>query len=156
MRRRNIRAPPRSPAYRRQWAVWQHALEACERHYGTPVDVHDPIAHRRFVVDDISRAMGGFWHQVSMPCSRYVKHAESGSTLEIEGGCQRICNRPKPVVRRQDAPACWSTLRRLRSPILRTCGFSPATHVRSISQDKSLDIDGDFDFELVTFCCAAA
>jgi CMP-N,N'-diacetyllegionaminic acid synthase len=144
-----------------KWNVWQHALEACERHYGAPVDIYvdldctSPLRE----VDDISRAIAQF---VSAGVDAVFSVCEARKNpyfnmLEIEDGCQRICKPlPRPIVRRQDAPRVLEHVASIYvlSPayIRRGTGLlSGCTQGYDIGQEKSLDIDSDFDFELVSF-----
>ena len=144
-----------------KWNVWQHALEACERHYGAPVDIYvdlDCTSPLRDV-DDISRAIAQF---VSAGVDAVFSVCEARKNpyfnmLEIEDGCQRICKPlPRPIVRRQDAPRVLEHVASIYvlSPayIRRGTGLlSGCTQGYDIGQEKSLDIDSDFDFELVSF-----
>ena len=144
-----------------KWNVWQHALEACEQHYGAPVDIYvdldctSPLRE----VDDISRAIAQF---VSAGVDAVFSVCEARKNpyfnmLEIEDGCQRICKPlPRPIVRRQDAPRVLEHVASIYvlSPayIRRGTGLlSGCTQGYDIGQEKSLDIDSDFDFELVSF-----
>jgi len=144
-----------------KWNVWQHALEACERHYGAPFDIYvdldctSPLRE----VDDISRAIAQF---VSAGVDAVFSVCEARKNpyfnmLEIEGSCQRICKPlPRPIVRRQDAPRVLEHVASIYvlSPayIRRGTGLlSGCTQGYDIGQEKSLDIDSDLDFELVSF-----
>ena len=144
-----------------KWAVWQHALEACERHYGTPVDVYvdldctSPLRE----VNDISRAIAQFL-RADVDAVFSVCEARKNpyfNMLEVEAGCQRICKPlPHAIVRRQDAPRVLehvASIYVLSPEYLRrgTGLLSGCTQGYDIGQDKSLDIDSDFDFELVTY-----
>ena len=144
-----------------KWNVWKHALEACEQHYGAPVDIYvdlDCTSPLRDV-DDISRAIAQF---VSAGVDAVFSVCEARKNpyfnmLEIEDGCQRICKPlPRPIVRRQDAPRVLEHVASIYvlSPayIRRGTGLlSGCTQGYDIGQEKSLDIDSDFDFELVSF-----
>jgi CMP-N-acetylneuraminic acid synthetase len=144
-----------------KWAVWQHALEACERHYGAPIDVYvdldctSPLRE----VEDISRAIAQF-RATGVDAVFSVCEARKNpyfNMLEIEDGCQRICKPlPKPIVRRQDAPRVLEHVASIyvlsRDYLRRGNGLlSGCTQGYDIGQAKSLDIDSDFDFELVEF-----
>jgi CMP-N,N'-diacetyllegionaminic acid synthase len=144
-----------------KWGVWQHALEACERHYGVPVDVYvdldctSPLRE----VEDISRALAQF-ASAGVDAVFSVCEARKNpyfNMLEVEDGCQRICKPlPRPIVRRQDAPRVLEHVASIYvlSPayIRRGTGLlSGCTQGYDIGQEKSLDIDSDFDFDLVAF-----
>jgi len=136
-----------------KWNVWQH--------YGAPVDIYvdlDCTSPLRDV-DDISRAIAQF---VSAGVDAVFSVCEARKNpyfnmLEIEDGCQRICKPlPRPIVRRQDAPRVLEHVASIYvlSPayIRRGTGLlSGCTQGYDIGQEKSLDIDSDFDFELVSF-----
>jgi CMP-N,N'-diacetyllegionaminic acid synthase len=144
-----------------KWAVWQHALESCERHYGTPVDIYvdldctSPLRE----VDDISRAIAQFRlggvDAVFSVCE--ARKNPYFNMLEIDGDCQRICKPlPHAIIRRQDAPRVLEHVASIYvlapSYLRRGTGLlSGCTQGYDIGQEKSLDIDSDFDFELVTF-----
>ena len=77
--------------------------------------------------------------------------------LEVVDGVQRICKQlPKPIVRRQDAPQVFEHVASIYvlSPAYLRSGtglLSGRTHGYDIGADKSLDIDSEFDFELVEY-----
>ena len=144
-----------------KWDVWQHALDACERHYGDPVDVYvdldctSPLRE----VEDISRAIAQF---VSSGVDAVFSVCEARKNpyfnmLEIADGCQRICKPlPRPIVRRQDAPRVLehvASIYVLAPAYLRrgTGLLSGCTQGYDIGQAKSFDIDSDVDFDLVAF-----
>lgn len=144
-----------------KWSVWQHALEACERHYGEPVDVYvdldctSPLRE----VDDIRRAIAQY-QAAGVDAVFSVCDARKNpyfNMLEVEGGCQRICKPlPAPILRRQDAPRVLehvASIYVLSPEYLRrgTGLLSGCTQGYDIGQEKSLDIDSEFDLELVTF-----
>jgi len=144
-----------------KWPVWQHALEACERHYGTPIDAYvdldctSPLRE----VEDISRAIAQFLASgvdaVFSVCE--ARKNPYFNMLEAEGGCLRMSKTlPTAIVRRQDAPRVLEHVASIYvlSPeyLRRGSGLlSGCTQGYDIGQAKSLDIDSDFDLELVTF-----
>ena len=144
-----------------KWKVWQHALDACERHYGSPVDVYvdlDCTSPLRDV-EDISRAIAQF---LSSGADAVFSVCEARKNpyfnmLEIEDGCQRICKPlPTPIVRRQDAPRVLEHVASIYvlSPAYLRRGtglLSGCTQGYDIGQAKSFDIDSDVDFDLVAF-----
>ena len=144
-----------------KWGVWQHALDACERHYAAPVDIFvdldctSPLRE----VDDISRAIAQF---VSSRADAVFSVCEARKNpyfnmLEVEDGCQRICKPlPQPIVRRQDAPRVLEHVASIYvlSPAYLRRGtglLSGCTQGYDIGQGKSFDIDSDVDFDLVAF-----
>jgi CMP-N-acetylneuraminic acid synthetase len=77
--------------------------------------------------------------------------------LEIEHGTLRICKSlPAPIVRRQDAPAVFehvASVYVLDPEYLRrgTGLLSGRTQGYDIGSAKSLDVDSEFDFELIEY-----
>jgi len=146
-----------------KWEVWQHALEACDRHYPEPVDLYvdlDCTSPLRDV-DDISRAIAQLRaadpgvDAVFSVCE--ARKNPYFNMLEIEDGRLRIC---KPlqgaVVRRQDAPKVFehvASIYVLRPAYLRRGSglLSGRTEGFDIGADKSLDVDSEFDFELIEY-----
>jgi len=144
-----------------KWSVWQHALEACERHYQEPVDIYvdlDCTSPLRDV-EDISGAISQFRSQnvdaVFSVCD--ARKNPYFNMLEIDGECLRMSKPlPHPIVRRQDAPRVLEHVASIYvlSPAYLRRGtglLSGCTAGYDIGQEKSLDIDSDFDFELVSF-----
>ncbi len=143
-----------------KWHVWQHALDACERHYGAPVDIYvdlDCTSPLRDV-EDISRAIAQF-RQARVDAVFSVCEARKNpyfNLLEVEGDRLRICKPlPGAVVRRQDAPRVLehvASIYVLSPDYLRrgTGLLSGRTQGYDIGQAKSLDVDSDFDLALIT------
>jgi CMP-N-acetylneuraminic acid synthetase len=144
-----------------KWSVWQHALDACERHYQSPIDVFvdlDCTSPLRDV-EDISGAIVQFLaarvDAVFSVCE--ARKNPYFNMLEVVDGCQRLSKSlPNPIVRRQDAPRVLEHVASIYvlAPdyIRRGTGLlSGCTQGYDIGQAKSLDIDSDFDFELVAY-----
>ncbi len=144
-----------------KWEVWQHALTACEAHYGTPVDLFvdlDCTSPLRDV-EDISKAIAQF-RASDVDAVFTVCDARKNpyfNMLEEEDGILRICKKlPKPIVRRQDAPCVYehvASIYVLSPDYLRrgTGLLSGRTHGYDIGTAKSPDIDSEFDFEFVEY-----
>lgn len=144
-----------------KWDVWQHALEACDRHYAEPVDLFvdlDCTSPLRDV-EDISKAIAQF-RATQVDAVFSVCEARKNpyfNMIEIENGCQRICKTlPHPIVRRQDAPQVYehvASIYVLSPEYLRqgTGLLSGCTQGYDIGPAKSLDVDSQFDFELIEF-----
>ncbi len=144
-----------------KWGVWQHALAACDAHYAEPIDVYvdlDCTSPLRDV-EDISRAIAQFRAQ---PTDAVFSVCEARKNpyfnmLEVVDGCQRMCKTlAQPIVRRQDAPKVYehvASIYVLSPAYLRTGTglLSGCTHGYDIGADKSLDVDSEFDFELIEF-----
>jgi CMP-N-acetylneuraminic acid synthetase len=144
-----------------KWEVWQHALHACEAHFGEPIDLFvdlDCTSPLRDV-EDISRAIAQF-RSSDVDAVFSVCEARKNpyfNMLEVDDGCLRICKAlPKPIVRRQDAPKVYehvASIYVLSPDYLRrgTGLLSGRTHGYDIGTAKSPDIDSEFDFEFVEY-----
>ena len=144
-----------------KWEVWQHALTACEAHYGSPVDLFvdlDCTSPLRDV-EDISKAISQF-RASDVDAVFTVCDARKNpyfNMLEEDDGILRICKKlPKPIVRRQDAPCVYehvASIYVLSPDYLRrgTGLLSGRTQGYDIGTAKSPDIDSEFDFELVEY-----
>ncbi len=144
-----------------KWEVWQHALQACEAHYGEPIDLFvdlDCTSPLRDV-EDISRAIAQF-RSSDVDAVFSVCEARKNpyfNMLEVDDGYLRICKAlPKPIVRRQDAPKVYehvASIYVLSPDYLRrgTGLLSGRTHGYDIGTAKSPDIDSEFDFEFVEY-----
>lgn len=144
-----------------KWQVWQHALAECERHYGPGIelfvdlDCTSPLRD----VSDISRAIEQF-RRSDVDAVFSVCQARKNpyfNMLELEGDYLRMCKTlPKPIVRRQDAPKVFehvASIYVLSPDYLRrgTGLLSGRTQGYDIGAEKSLDIDSQFDFELIEY-----
>lgn len=144
-----------------KWEVWQHALQACEAHYGETIDLFvdlDCTSPLR-AVDDISKAIAQY-RASDVDAVFTVCEARKNpyfNMLEVVDGYQRICKQlPKPIVRRQDAPKVYehvASIYVLSPDYLRrgTGLLSGRTQGYDIGANKSLDIDSEFDFELIEY-----
>jgi CMP-N,N'-diacetyllegionaminic acid synthase len=147
-----------------KWQVWQHALQACEAHYREPIDLFvdldctSPLRE----VQDISKAIAQFKTSGMDAVFSICEAAKNPyfNMLEEENGILRICkNLPKPIVRRQDAPKVYThvaSIYVLAPDYLRrgTGLLSGRTQGYDIGADKSLDVDSEFDFELIEYLMA--
>lgn len=144
-----------------KWGVWQHALTACEQHYPEPIDIFvdlDCTSPLRDV-EDISNAIAQFKNSgvdaVFSVCE--ARKNPYFNMLEVVDGCQRICKAlPRPIVRRQDAPEVYehvASIYVLSPDYLRkgTGLLSGCTQGYDIGAAKSLDVDSQFDFELIEY-----
>jgi CMP-N,N'-diacetyllegionaminic acid synthase len=144
-----------------KWQVWQHALLACESHYGERIDALvdlDCTSPLRDVAD-ISEAIDQY-RRAGVDAVFSVCHARKNpyfNMLEVTDGCLKISKAsPNAVIRRQDAPQVYehvASIYVLSPDYLRrgTGLLSGCTRGYDIGQEKSLDIDSEFDFELVEF-----
>ena len=145
-----------------KWEVWQHALQACDQHFPEePIDLFvdlDCTSPLRDVAD-ISKAIAQF-QDSDVDAVFSVCEARKNpyfNMLEVVDGYQRICKQlPNLIVRRQDAPKVFehvASIYVLSPAYLRTGTglLSGRTQGYDIGVDKSLDIDSEFDFELIEY-----
>jgi CMP-N,N'-diacetyllegionaminic acid synthase len=144
-----------------KWEVWQHALRAFEAHYQEPIDVFvdlDCTSPLRDV-DDISKAIAQFRASGMDAVFSICEAAKNPyfNMLEEENGILRICKTlPKPIVRRQDAPKVYTHVASIYvlAPAYLRSGtglLSGRTQGYDIGADKSLDVDSQFDFDLIEY-----
>ena len=144
-----------------KWAVWQHALEACERHYGEKIDLlvdldcTSPLREP----SDIQRAIEQF-QRAGVDAVFSVCEARKNpyfNMLEEVDGRLAICKAlPRPIVRRQDAPKVYEHVASIYvlSPAYLRRGtglLSGQTKGYDIGPEKSHDVDSQLDFELIEF-----
>jgi CMP-N,N'-diacetyllegionaminic acid synthase len=144
-----------------KWAVWQHALEACERHYGEKIDLlvdldcTSPLREP----SDIQRAIEQF-QRAGVDAVFSVCEARKNpyfNMLEEVDGRLAICKAlPGPIVRRQDAPKVYEHVASIYvlSPAYLRRGtglLSGQTQGYDIGPEKSHDVDSQLDFELIEF-----
>lgn len=142
-----------------KWAVWRHALEYCESKLNWPVDIYvdlDCTSPLRDV-EDISRAIGQF-QRSKVDAVFSICQARKNpyfNMVEYENGRLRICKPlPKPILSRQEAPPVYEhvgSIYVLSPDYLRrgTGLLSGRTEGYDIGSAKSLDVDSEFDFELI-------
>jgi len=144
-----------------KWQVWQHALDTYEKQSGWPVDLYvdlDCTSPLRDV-SDISRAIAQFR---SSDVDAVISVCEARKNpyfnlLEYEDGALRMSKKlPRPIVRRQDAPAVFEHVASIYvvSPRYLRSGtglLSGKVVGYDIGREKSLDVDNDFDFELIEY-----
>ena len=158
-----LRPPELATSTAGKWGVWQHALEAIDAHYpDEPIDLYvdlDCTSPLRDV-SDISAAIEQFQASPGVDAVFSVCEARKNpyfNMLELEDGRLRICKAlPAPIVRRQDAPEVFEHVASIYvlSPgyLRRGTGLlSGFTQGYDIGPDKSLDVDSEFDFELVEY-----
>jgi CMP-N-acetylneuraminic acid synthetase len=144
-----------------KWEVWQHALAACEKHYGVPVDLFvdlDCTSPLRDV-QDISNAIAQF-RESDVDAVFTICDARKNpyfNMLEEEDSILTLCKKiPKLIVRRQDAPRVYehvASIYVLAPEYLRrgTGLLSGRTRGYDIGASKSADIDNEYDFEFVEY-----
>jgi CMP-N-acetylneuraminic acid synthetase len=144
-----------------KWGVWQHALQACEENGSKPIDIYvdlDCTSPLRDV-DDISMAIAQY-KTANVDAVFSVCDARKNpyfNMLEMVQGSLKICKvLPFPIVRRQDAPKVFEHVASIYvlSPDYLRIGtglVSGRTQGYDIGPSKSLDIDSEFDFELIEF-----
>jgi CMP-N,N'-diacetyllegionaminic acid synthase len=144
-----------------KWDVWRHALHACDSHYAEPIDIFvdlDCTSPLRDI-DDISKAIAQF-RASTVDAVFSVCEARKNpyfNMLEMAEGSLRMCKTlPHPIVRRQDAPKVYehvASIYVLSPDYLRrgTGLLSGHTQGYDIGASKSLDVDSQFDFDLIEF-----
>ncbi len=144
-----------------KWAVWQHALEACEQYYGEKIDIlvdldcTSPLREP----SDIKRAIAQF-QESKVDAVFSVCEARKNpyfNMLELVEGRLTICKAlPRPIVRRQDAPKVYEHVASIYvlSPAYLRRGsglLSGVTQGYDIGPEKSHDVDSQHDFDLIEF-----
>lgn len=144
-----------------KWQVWQHGLEMCDSIYKEPIDVFvdldctSPLRE----ISDISNAIRQF-HRENVDAVFSICEARKNpyfNMLEKPNGRLMLSKSfPKPVLRRQDAPKVFehvASIYVLDPKYLRKGIGLLSGNVQgyNIGPQKSLDIDSDFDFELIEF-----
>jgi CMP-N-acetylneuraminic acid synthetase len=144
-----------------KWEVWQHALKECEQYYKEEIDLYVDLDCTSPLRDikDISAAIKQFKNSnvdaVFSVCD--ARKNPYFNMVEIENNCLNLCkNSPKPIIRRQDAPKVYehvASIYVLSPDYLRTGNslLSGCTQGYHIDQTKSLDVDSEFDFEVVEY-----
>ena len=141
-----------------KWNVWQHALEACERHYGAPVDIYvdldctSPLRE----VDDISRAIAQFVSAgvdaVFSVCEARKNPYFNMVELTEDGCAQLVKSPPTPVHGRQFAPKVYAMNASIYVWHRRTLSkglWSGRARLYVMPRERSIDIDAPLDFLLV-------
>ena len=144
-----------------KWEVWQHALEACDKHFQTPtslyvdLDCTSPLRD----VEDISRAIAQF-RETDIDAVFSICEARKNpyfNMLEMQNDRLTISKQlAEPIVRRQDAPNVYEHVASIYvlspSYLRRGMGLlSGKTQGYDIGADKSLDLDSEFDFTLIEY-----
>lgn len=145
-----------------KWGVWQHALQACDAHYaGEPIDLFvdldctNPLRE----VSDITRAIEQFERggaDVVFTVCEARKNPYFNMVEEVDGFLRLSKTLPRPIVRRQDAPRVFEHVASIYvlSPdyLRRGSGLlSGRARGYDIGAAKSLDVDNEFDFELMEY-----
>lgn len=145
-----------------KWEVWQHALAACDAHYtDDPIELFvdlDCTSPLRDVAD-ISQAIAQFQNSTVDAVFSVCEARKNPyfNMVEMQDGALRVSKQlPKPIVRRQDAPTVYehvASIYVLDPNYLRTGTglLSGRTHGYNIGSHKSLDVDCEFDFELIEY-----
>jgi CMP-N,N'-diacetyllegionaminic acid synthase len=144
-----------------KWQVWQHALQACDDYFDDPIEIFVDLDCTSPLRDseDISRAIAQF-RATNVDAVFSICEAAKNpyfNMLEEENGVLRICKAlPKPIVRRQDAPKVYTHVASIYvlSPAYLRQGtglLSGRTQGYDIGTHKSLDVDSQFDFELIEY-----
>lgn len=148
-----------------KFQVWQHALQACEMHYGetyeavVDLDCTNPLRD----TGDISRAIAQFRSSrargvdaVFSVCKARKNPYFNMVEANPDGALRMSKSLGPTVLRRQDAPQVWehvASIYVLAPDYLRRANHLLDGHTEGydIGENKSLDVDSAFDFELVEF-----
>lgn len=145
-----------------KWEVWQHALAACDAHYtDDPIELFvdlDCTSPLRDVAD-ISQAIAQFQNSTVDAVFSVCEARKNPyfNMVEMQDDALRVSKQPpKPIVRRQDAPRVYehvASIYVLDPDYLRTGTglLSGRTHGYDIGSHKSIDLDTEFDFELIAY-----
>lgn len=148
-----------------KFQVWQHALSACEKYYRekyeifVDLDCTNPLRD----VDDISNAIAQFRNSrgrgvdaVFSVCDAR-KNPYFNMVEKDNDGALRMCKTlGETVIRRQDAPQVYehvASIYVLSPEYLRTANHLLEGHAEGydIGEEKNIDVDSEFDFELIKF-----
>lgn len=148
-----------------KFGVFKHALDACEKHYNetyslyvdldctSPLrDINDISACIAKFNDRKQHGVGGIFSICEARKNPYFNLLETN-----EAGALKICKKlPGTVVRRQDAPAVYehvASIYALSPHYIRSVDYllDGYTEGYDIGSEKSLDVDSDFDFELIEY-----
>jgi CMP-N,N'-diacetyllegionaminic acid synthase len=144
-----------------KWVVWQHALEACDAYYPEKIDLYvdldctNPLREAEDISNSIAQFRASSVDAVFSVCE--ARKNPYFNLLEIEDGRLKICKPlPKPIIRRQDAPKVYEHVAGvyvLSPNFIRTgTGLLSGRAIGyDIGSEKSLDVDSQFDFELIEY-----
>lgn len=151
-----------------KFGVWQHAIRACEEHYGRTfeffldLDCTNPLRD----VDDITKAVAQFRAARSRGVDAVFSTCEARknpyfNVVEYdENGFLTICKKGKDgqwIVRRQDAPPVFehvASIYVLDPNYLKSDArnlLDGRTEGYLIAPEKVFDLDSELDFELIEF-----
>jgi len=148
-----------------KFQVWQHALQACEMHYGeqyetfVDLDCSSPLRD----VDDITKAIKQFRESrargvdVVFSVCNARKNPYFNMVEKDNYGAMRMSKSLGPTVLcRQDAPQVYehvASIYVLAPEYLKTANHLLDGHAEGydIGEEKNMDVDSEFDFELITY-----
>lgn len=144
-----------------KWGVWQHALAACEQHYGEPIDIlvdldcTSPLRDPEDIQRAIRQFQGANVDAVFSVCEAR-KNPYFNLVEEVDGTLRVSKALPAPILRRQDAPRVYehvASIYVLSPHYLRRANglLAGRTQGYDIGASKSLDVDSEFDFELIEY-----
>lgn len=148
-----------------KFSVWQHALDACERHYGERFDsyvdldctnplieVADVRAAVAQYIESLSRGVDAIFTVCRARRNPYFNLVEADS----KGALKMSKSLGRPVLSRQSAPVVYEHVAGvyvLRSDYLRSASHLLDGHAEGyeVPEGKNLDVDSEIDFQLVEF-----
>jgi CMP-N,N'-diacetyllegionaminic acid synthase len=145
--------------------VWKHALDACEEFYGETCDIYVDLDCTSPLRDpsDISAAIRLFRDRKAEGVDAVFTICEARKNPyfnlvepDADGALRMSKSLGPTVVSRQAAPPVYehvASIYVLDPAYLRRCGHLLDGHAvgYDIGQDKSFDVDSEFDFELIEF-----
>lgn len=153
-----------------KFQVWQHALHACEAHYGEAVDIYVDIdcTNPLIEVEDIRAALAQYrdGRARGVDAVFTVSPARRNPYFNMvepdAGGALRMSKSRSPgatVLARQAAPPVYDHVAGvyvLDPGFLRRASHLLDGHAEGyvVSEEKSFDIDSPFDFDVIEFLLA--
>jgi CMP-N,N'-diacetyllegionaminic acid synthase len=145
--------------------VWKHALENCENYYGEKYDIYVDLDCTNPLRDhyDISNAITQLKNGKAKGIDAVFSVCEARKNpyfnmVEVDkNGALKMSKTLGPtVIRRQDAPIVYDHVAStyvLTAEYVRTQSHLLNGHTEgyNIGLEKSLDVDSDFDFEIIEF-----
>jgi CMP-N,N'-diacetyllegionaminic acid synthase len=143
--------------------VWKHALECCEKHYNEEYEIYIDLDCTNPLRDpsDISNVINQLRNSIDRGVDTVFSVCEARKNpyfnmVEADkNGAMRMSKTLGPtVIRRQDAPQVYEHVASIYAMLpshIKTRGHLLSGHAEGydISLEKSLDVDSEFDFELV-------
>lgn len=156
-----IRPPELSHDSAGKWGVWQHALQTCDAIYPQPIDIYvdldctSPLREPSDITNAINQFTNANVDVIFSVCQ--ARKNPYFNLLELRNNRLRISKSlSQPVLCRQQAPIVYehvASIYILSPHFLRTGTglLSGIAQGYDIGQEKSLDVDSEYDFDLVEY-----